>query len=1133
MLTYRTVGWAWFLSISILLSPPFTAFAAVQETNFFCPVQKPSDQDKAKKLRRAWFNEEEPIRVEVGEPSVWSLEQAHYLLNRMHDVSDSLKAKFPEPDSLDPNAVNGSRIEILRTLFSAAAEVNEPLKAKNEALLDNNRAVVSRRTDLQSRLDINRDRLDQLIVQLGQLQQEKASLAADASATDATKQAVDAQISKAQAEKDAVTAQITNINEELKTLQIDKGFEGPQFTGNTRPNLSDFKDLVEKTGQRENPKLSASTYLDNFIQMQYEIIVKQLSLLRDEVGPGRRVVFLELPVSLDVTGSQRANDHLVRVQWRTNEVCPHNDEFEERLVKIRSWRRTFMRFTELLSEDWRANKTINSGQLIPAQLAKLEELMFSNDKAMLGRTLSQDRSERLENLSNENQENLRDILERADLQQLKVLLKLDDTGNLALENWLNASGKIPDYYTNETARLYRLTHGSSIDPADLLALIHEAELLWDCKPSEENCQAPAHSFEDVVRACNGGTDWMDLTADKDLKTLLEQVDYKRPSYNHAELWVPQRLDPLITTVDLIPRQSALNVNQTYDRAKAWSVFLSFLGLSGGATAQYQRQHQLFEQFVHQDTFASSFGKGTSSFGWTFGPVPGTRQIAPGGRTTFAVLVVPDDVAAFRIEPRSFVYSRKNFPDCDQPADEKEKSFIIPVPTAGEGFFITDVDYIPVEPGQKATVFIRAEDVSPQVGVLVNGVPLKRAVAITRPGFGAEPRSPQSSPDPTDKVRGEYELINSQKILLNFSLDQSYEGTPIISLVTPQRTSPINKFRVTVNGSEDTTLEDHSKVQPIFLRPLKVSGLEVVDSATSEPDEDRKTKCAEKESTNQAKSCKYLDITGQGFKQGAEIWISGKCVEGEQLSTTRFRVRYCLDREKSSEIPITIKQSNRQDQEEVTFLVSNPLALKLAKYDVIKVSSAPKGKPRNIDVRMQFAGGGTEQLCVSEVGSSETCRKYNQGCGGTSKLQICPFSTTDVVLKNLEIPANGDPLALKLRDGDRAGVSTLALITIPHRPTILSIVGPDGAKGLVTGNYTVRIIGQDLRNVTRVLFGPSLATIQSIRDSEIVVVAPPGTAGANAVRLQTNTVFLGRELDNEADLGEGKKAYFEYTPEPKK
>ena len=70
---------------------------------------------------------------------------------------------------------------------------------------------------------------------------------------------------------------------------------------------------IEKFNQ--SPQLNASLKLDNFLQMQYEIISKQLSLLRDELGPGERLVFLELPQTVNAAHHE-SNKKWAQSWWK-------------------------------------------------------------------------------------------------------------------------------------------------------------------------------------------------------------------------------------------------------------------------------------------------------------------------------------------------------------------------------------------------------------------------------------------------------------------------------------------------------------------------------------------------------------------------------------------------------------------------------------------------------------------------------------------------------------------------------------------------------------------------------------------------------------------------------------------------
>src|SRR6266852_3696297 len=60
-----------------------------------------------------------PVIINADQPNVWTLEQAHYLLEQMHRRNLDLKAKSLE--DLDPNAINGLRFDVLRLLIEAGA----------------------------------------------------------------------------------------------------------------------------------------------------------------------------------------------------------------------------------------------------------------------------------------------------------------------------------------------------------------------------------------------------------------------------------------------------------------------------------------------------------------------------------------------------------------------------------------------------------------------------------------------------------------------------------------------------------------------------------------------------------------------------------------------------------------------------------------------------------------------------------------------------------------------------------------------------------------------------------------------------------------------------------------------------
>ena len=108
-----------------------------------------------------------------------------------------------------------------------------------------------------------------------------------------------------------VDKEIEQINAELGTLPAPSGTPtattgGATFEPGKLPQSTfdeAFKSAAAKQIAKFNdePRLNATLRLDNFLQMQYEIIAKQLSLLRDELGPGERLIFLELPQTVNAS----------------------------------------------------------------------------------------------------------------------------------------------------------------------------------------------------------------------------------------------------------------------------------------------------------------------------------------------------------------------------------------------------------------------------------------------------------------------------------------------------------------------------------------------------------------------------------------------------------------------------------------------------------------------------------------------------------------------------------------------------------------------------------------------------------------------------------------------------------------
>jgi hypothetical protein len=252
----------------------------------------------------------------------------------------------------------------------------------------------------------------------------------------------------------------------------------------------------------------------------------------------------------------------------------------------------------------------------------------------------------------------------------------------------------------------------------------------------------------------------------------------------------------------------------------------------GSRLNIQRQREQFSQFVQQELYSSAFGKGSREFGWTFTPMPGMDRLQSGVRTTYAVVVVPDEATSIILEsngcyfPRS-AYQPNDFADTKQPerwgdsrtsrgCGTQTKVFVVPVPNGGadgsNDFWVRGISYQPVPKGKRAVVLISGSNFSSQIGVLVNGVPLAQSIGLAQPLILDDSRAgAYAARDLSgEKVRGRIERIDANKIVFSFEIDD-FEGIPAITLVAPGKAIDINWLEdISINGKDHATL---SQVSP--------------------------------------------------------------------------------------------------------------------------------------------------------------------------------------------------------------------------------------------------------------------------------------------------------------------------------
>lgn len=781
------------------------------------------------------------IIVNADQPNVWTLEQAHYLLAQMHRRNLDLKATGL--GSLDPNEINGLRFDVLRQLVELGVEFNQAERETNRLVSENQNFNSERRQALLRSRDALQDESLGLTREISDLQSEKAG-----ATEQADKDRLDARIAAKTTRRDEVKERIAQLNEELKTLNAPSGNlqateAEVEFNPERLPKSNAFDDAFKDAAKKQieafnsSPKLNATLRLENFLQMQYEIIAKQLTLLRDEVGPGERLLFLELPQTVNVTHHE-ADKKWAQSWWRIVGYT-RNEEYKAAAS-----------YRQRVSSSDNAHESNRAPE--PTSV-KMEKLMGGLDGGQ--------RVERVKSLTNGN-----------------------------------------EYVNLQTAQEVTVP-------------------VWDGKS------------------------------------------------NRA---VPLQ-DRTVRTVELIPRQSSLNVNDMNLKVKsgAFTAVASFL-FGFGARLNVQRQREQFSQFVQQELYSAAFGKGSREFGWTFTPMPGTERLMSGVRTTYAVVVVPEEATSLILESNGCYFPRSSY----QPRDFNDtlsgdrwnvgnrtsrncgasKAFLVPIPVGGSGrndFWIDRVFYRPVDKGERVVVSIQGYNFSSQTGVLINGSPLTQAIGLAQPLIRDDSMTGQDAVKDLEKekVHGRIERIDSEQIVFSFEMPAEFQGTPSITLVAPGKAVNINGLPLSrVNGATSTTLDAQEATNPMFNRDpdptVKIDGIEVFRSADG--------------------SKLMVLASGKGFETTHEVFVNGIQVTnnpGANVLILSSLIRAEIPTPPDENVQVVLSTGSRTVKSKA---VPNPAFVKISNVTV--VSYAPPGPRTPAVLIVKLDGSGFSNRLAYSVGT---------------------------------------------------------------------------------------------------------------------------------------------------------------------
>jgi hypothetical protein len=771
-----------------------------------------------------------PVIVTVGQPNIWSLEQAHYLLAQIRERNLGIRNPLLSEADLDPNATNANRLDALRTLFEIGVSYDQRLGLTNSVNRQNLEYNQNRRQELLTRRAALYDQKNGYLESVGKLQSELNALE-EAEANAETKKQKTREIASLKDQISATDDQLKNVSNEMEL--VGTGSEqlsspspqvgpGPFADGLTNRIGKAITDDFAKDAAR-NARLAASVKLDNYVQMQYELLAKQLTLLRDEVGPNERLIFLELPTSISSTPG-RADDWSAQSTWEVTGYYCENKSAR----KLTSLRQQLVDLSQQLQRDSSGKGQYEQYRLL-AQY-NVQQRGINKEIANVSREFYEERAESLKRggVVFGHPEDVGDGFKSINAAALFELGDIRDLHGFVVR--LSLPNPLSTYFFTQLTPATQAMLPNCLDtPDDNCRNILVSELNSRIMSGVSLYNAAA--FAGVL-----------LSPETRLLGTASPTGEQLVRFNRLLIEnafpreIAKRRPNEARVIDLIPRQSSLNVSDIKEIVKERGAKLVFSFLMGiGGSINYQQRRERFEQFQQQEVYAAGFGKGEESFGWNFAPMPGTKRLGPGVRTTYAVMIVPRDAAKIQIKATARPYRTKDMqPYRTELTGEETFNLEIPNGPSDEGFFVTRIDYPLVAVNQRSVVVLRG-DFSTQTGILINGTPLTRTVGVASPWFGSEKERPFSSAglgEPDTTIKGFYEVINSNQLIMTFLMPKDFKGTPQIALVSPGRARTLNDISLNINGEPRQRLNDYHEGYMIGSKakekgaPLTIAGLEV-------------------------------------------------------------------------------------------------------------------------------------------------------------------------------------------------------------------------------------------------------------------------------------------------------------------
>jgi hypothetical protein len=475
-------------------------------------------------------------------------------------------------------------------------------------------------------------------------------------------------------------------------------------------------------------------------------------------------------------------------------------------------------------------------------------------------------------------------------------------------------------------------------------------------------------MEEKAAGLESSTEFSSVFVDLDETTPLETLQ-KALSKHKATL-----SNRLVRSVELIPRQSSVNVNDLKLRTQsgAFTFVASFL-FGFGTRLNVQRQREQFSQFVQQELYSSAFGKGSREFGWTFTPMPGTDRLLSGDRTTYAAVVVPNDATSLLLEANGCYFPRTAYQPLDFADTTGERwtigngtsrncgsaqAFVVPIPNGGIGgsndFWVKRISYQPVAKGKRIVVLISGANFSSQIGVLVNGISLTQAIGLAQPLIRDDSRAGAGALEElkNEKVRGRIERVDANKIVFSFQVDD-FVGTPTITLIAPGKAIDINWLEnVGINGDDLATLSENPSEHLVCGTPKTADCIVKAAWMFGERSTPTDFEIDSVEVFRRRAGNLSALIHGAGFDATpakSSLFVNG--VENKRWSVVSKELIQVSEIEPLSDdtVQMTLVYDNKTAKSES---VTNPGVLKISKISIVSFEPTTATKPGLLIVRIE-------------------------------------------------------------------------------------------------------------------------------------------------------------------------------------